>query len=97
MHIDDAPANGMHWMQLIANNQGTRMNQQRLAGICRQLGGRAKSSWGNFTGNPFAVAAGARDQLAGRIQERHGASKERAARELADFFKRNRNWYPSGR
>jgi len=68
------------------------MNQDRFAGIWKQFRGKVKGLWGELINNPLVVTAGTRDQLAGRIQERYGASKEQAAHQLKDFFDRNRNW-----
>jgi uncharacterized protein YjbJ (UPF0337 family) len=72
--------------------QEIEMNQDRFAGICKQLRGKLRGRWGELTNNPLGVTAGTRDQLAGRIQERYGVSKENAARQLKDFLDRNRNW-----
>ena len=69
------------------------MNQDRFAGIWKQIRGKVKESWGRLTNNPLAVTAGRRDQFTGSHQERHGISKEKAARQLKDFLDRNRNWY----
>ena len=68
------------------------MNQERFAGICKQFSGTVKEGWGKLIRNPHVVTAGTRDQLAGRMQERYGAAKEQAARQLDDFFARNRKW-----
>lgn len=73
------------------------MNQDRVAGIWKQWRGRMQESWGKLTDDPRAIAAGTRAQRAGRIQERHGLSSEMAARQLRDFFHRNRNWDLSNR
>jgi uncharacterized protein YjbJ (UPF0337 family) len=73
------------------------MNQDRFAGICKQFSGTVKEGWGRLANKPLIVTAGTRDQLAGRIQERYGVSKEAAARQLKDFFNRNRNWDLSNR
>ncbi len=73
------------------------MNQDRFAGIWKQFRGKVKGSWGKLTNNLLVVTAGTRDQLAGRIQERYGISKEEAARQLKDFLDRNRNWNLSNR
>jgi uncharacterized protein YjbJ (UPF0337 family) len=73
------------------------MNQDRIAGVCKQFSGTMKQGWGKLTDNPLLVTAGTRDQLAGKIQERYGVSKEQAARQLKDFFERNRNWDLSSR
>lgn len=68
------------------------MNQDRFAGICKQIRGKAKACWGELTNDALAVAAGTRDHLAGRIQERYGITKDMAARQLRDFLNRNRHW-----
>jgi uncharacterized protein YjbJ (UPF0337 family) len=72
--------------------QEIEMNQDRFAGIGKQFRGKVKEHWGKLTNDRLGVAAGTRDQLAGRIQERYGVSKENAARQLKDFLDRNRNW-----
>ena len=68
------------------------MNRDRWLGIWKQVMGKAKEQWGTATGDPFAIDAGTRDQLLGKIQERRGASKQEADRQLTHFIKRNRNW-----
>jgi uncharacterized protein YjbJ (UPF0337 family) len=74
-----------------ANTTGEiEMNQDRFAGIWKQLKGQLKVRWGRLCKKPLLVASGARDQLAGKIQERYGASKARVARQLKDFLDRNR-------
>lgn len=73
------------------------MNQDRFAGICKQFTGKVKERWGELTNNPLLLTAATRDQLAGRIQERYGIAKEKAARQLKDFRDRNRNWHLANR
>ena len=68
------------------------MNPDRLLGTWRQFRGRVKEEWGMLTGDPYAIAAGARNRLLGEIQEQRGTSKEEADRQLTDFLRRNRNW-----
>lgn len=68
------------------------MNRDRWLGIWKQFMGKAREQWGTLAGDPFAIDAGVRDQLLGRIQEQRGASKEEADRQLTDFMKRNRGW-----
>lgn len=65
------------------------MNQDRLAGICKQLRGTLKRQWGSLSDNPHLENAGMREQLAGAIQERYGISKERTTRQLRDFLSRH--------
>jgi uncharacterized protein YjbJ (UPF0337 family) len=69
------------------------MNRDRFQGIGKQFGGKVKEKWGTFADDPLAKAAGARERLAGRIQEQRGISKEKADRQLEDFKSRNRKWW----
>ena len=69
------------------------MNRDRFHGICKQFSGKLKQQWGTLTDDPLAVAAGARERLAGRIQEQRGSAKQAADRQLAEFMSRNRNWW----
>jgi uncharacterized protein YjbJ (UPF0337 family) len=73
------------------------MNRDRFEGSWKQFGGKVKEQWGRLTADPGREFAGRRDQIAGRIQERYGISKEEAARQLKDFLDRNRNWDLSNR
>ena len=67
------------------------MNQDRLAGMWKQFRGKVKGHWGKLTHNALVQRAGTRDQFDGRMQERVGMSKEKAAREIKDFLDRNRD------
>ena len=69
------------------------VNRDRWLGIWKQCMGKAKEQWGTLAHDPFAIDAGVRDQLLGKIQEQRGAAKEEADRQLTDFVKRNRNWW----
>ena len=74
------------------------MNQDRIHGMCMQVGGTLKECWGRLTGDTSAVTAGKSDRFAGRILEQRGISAQEADRQLADFMRRNRNWWDlSGR
>jgi len=74
------------------------MNQDRIHGMCIQVSGTLKEYWGRLAGDPRAVAAGKSDRFAGRILEQRGISAQEADRQLADFMRRNRNWWDlSGR
>jgi len=68
------------------------MNRDRWLGIWKQWIGKAKEQWGTLADDPFAIDAGVRDQLLGKIQAQRGATEEEAGRQLAEFIKRNRNW-----
>lgn len=73
------------------------MNRDRLEGNWKQFGGQLKELWGRLTLDPECVHAGRRDQIAGRVMERYGLSKDRSARQLRDFLDRNRDWHISNR
>ena len=48
-----------------------------------------KEQWGKLTDDDLDIIAGRRDQLLGRIQERHGLAKDDADRQVRDWEKRN--------
>ncbi|MGJ7494251.1 CsbD family protein [Variovorax sp. RT4R15] len=65
------------------------MNKDTMEGNWKQLKGKVKEQWGKLTDDDFDVIAGKRDQLLGRIQERHGISKDEAEKQVADWEKRH--------
>ena len=72
------------------------MNQDRIAGISKQIRGNMKVRLGRLRGRPLLAAEGVRDEVAGRIQEEYGRSREHAARALKRFLDRHRHWMRSG-
>ena len=65
------------------------MNRDRLKGNWKQIKGKVKERWGRLTDDDLDVIAGKRDQLLGRIQERHGIAKDEAERQVKTFENRN--------
>ena len=63
------------------------MNKDILEGKWEQLKGKAKEKWGDLTNDDWAVVQCKRDQLAGRIQERYGRTKEEAEKEVDEWLK----------
>jgi len=63
------------------------MNWEQLEGNWMQAKGKVKEKWGKLTDDDLTVAAGKRDMLAGRIQERYGMAKEQAEKEVDLFLK----------
>ena len=61
------------------------MNQDRIQGRWKQWKGKVKEQWGKLTDDDLDVIAGRRDQLLGRIQQRHGIAKEEAERQVRAF------------
>ena len=65
------------------------MNQDRMEGNWTQFKGTVKEQWGKLTDDDLDIIAGKRDQLLGRIQERHGIAKDEAEKQLDVFQERN--------
>ena len=61
------------------------MNQDRIEGRWKQIKGKFKEQWGRLTHDDLEVIAGRRDQLLGRIQQRHGTARDEAMREVHRF------------
>ncbi len=61
------------------------MNQDRIQGRWKQWKGKVREQWGKLTDDDLDVIAGRRDQLLGRIQERHGLARDEADRQVGDF------------
>ncbi len=60
------------------------MNQDRIQGRWKQWKGKLREQWGRLTEDDLDVIAGRRDQLLGRIQERHGVARDEAGRQGKD-------------
>lgn len=63
------------------------MQGEELKGKWKQLTGEAKRRWGKLTDDDLTAIEGDRDKLVGKIQERHGKSKDEAEREVNDWIK----------
>jgi uncharacterized protein YjbJ (UPF0337 family) len=62
-----------------------------MEGKWEQAKGKIKEKWGKLTDDDMTVINGKRDQLAGRIQERYGYTKERAEEEMK-AWERDARW-----
>ncbi|MBC7436542.1 MAG: CsbD family protein [Bdellovibrionales bacterium] len=69
------------------------MNQDRIEGNWKQFKGMVKEQWGKLTDDDMDVIAGKRDHLLGRIQERHGLSKDEADVQVKDWETRNPSFF----
>lgn len=61
------------------------MNEDRIEGNWKQLKGRMKAKWGELTDDDLDVAAGNRDYLVGKLQERYGIARDQAERRVDEF------------
>jgi uncharacterized protein YjbJ (UPF0337 family) len=67
--------------------RGYRVNWDQLEGKWKQFRGQVKEKWGRLTDDELDVIAGNRDKLIGKLQEKHGLSKEEAERQLEEWQK----------
>ena len=61
------------------------MNSDRIEGNWKQVKGKVKARWGKLTDDHLDVIDGRREQLAGRIQEAYGVSKDEVDRQIKDW------------
>ena len=65
------------------------MNEDRIKGNWKQFKGKVQEQWGKLTDDDLDVIAGKRDQLLGKIEERHGITKDEAEKQLSDWHRSN--------
>jgi len=66
------------------------MNWDIVEGNWKQFKGKVKGQWGKLTDDQLDVIAGKRTELAGKIQESYGLTKEEAEQEIKRFEERNK-------
>ncbi len=59
------------------------MNWDRIAGKLKQLNGLAMQNWGRLTNDRVSAVAGRCEQLAGKIPEARGISRDKAKKQHA--------------
>lgn len=64
------------------------MNQDILKGQWKQMIGKAKTTWGKLTDDELLKIEGNAQRLTGLVQERYGASREDAEKQVRKFFER---------
>ena len=52
--------------------------------------GKVKEQWGKLTDDDLDVINGKQDQLEGRLQQRYGYAKDQAAKEVNDWYGRQK-------
>ena len=70
------------------------MNWDIVEGNWKQFKGKAKAQWGKLTDDQLDVIAGKRVELAGRIQESYGITKDEAEEQIKRFEQRNKDFRP---
>jgi len=61
------------------------MDWNIIEGKWKQLKGQAQEHWGKLTDDDLDEAAGNREQLVGKIQEKYGIAKDEAEKQVDDF------------
>jgi uncharacterized protein YjbJ (UPF0337 family) len=74
-------------MAFIKQGKESVMNWDRIEGNWKQMKGNVKQKWGKLTDYQLDVIAGKRDQLAGKIQEAYGISKDEVEKQISKWQK----------
>jgi len=61
------------------------MNWDQVEGKWKQIKGSVKQQWGKLTDDDLNVIAGKQEELAGKIQERYGITREEANKQIRDW------------
>lgn len=61
------------------------MNWDILEGKWKQFTGSAKENWGKLTDDDLDQAAGKRDILVGKIQEKYGIARDEAEKQVDEW------------
>jgi len=64
------------------------MNKDELHGKWLQIRGAVRTQWGKLTNDDLDQVNGNLERLVGLVQERYGYARERAAKEVEDFRRR---------
>jgi uncharacterized protein YjbJ (UPF0337 family) len=62
-----------------------------MEGTWHQLKGKVKQQWGKLTDDDLKQLEGRGEELAGKLHQRYGLSKEEAEKQAKEFRSRN-NW-----
>jgi uncharacterized protein YjbJ (UPF0337 family) len=61
------------------------MDWDQIQGGWKQYRGQVKARWGQLTDDELDVIAGKRDKLIGKLEEKHGLSRDEAERQLDEW------------
>lgn len=70
------------------------MNWDIAKGHWKQFKGRVRARWGNLTDDHLDLIAGKRVELAGKLQEAYGITKQEAEKQIKRFEARNKDYRP---
>lgn len=70
------------------------MNWDIVEGNWKQFKGKVKAQWGKLSDDHIDLIAGRRTELAGKVQEAYGLSKDEVEQQIKDFEKVNKDYSP---
>jgi uncharacterized protein YjbJ (UPF0337 family) len=70
------------------------MNWDIVKGNWKQFRGEVQAQWGKLTDDHLDVISGKRIELAGKIQEAYGITKDEAEKQIKDFELRSKDDSP---
>lgn len=62
------------------------MNWDQIEGKWKELKGDLRRKWGKLTDSDFEQIAGNKDRLSGRLQQHYGYTKDKAEREIEEWW-----------
>lgn len=65
------------------------MSSNVFAGSWHEFKGKVKEQWGKLTDDDLNTIDGKREHLLGKIQERHGLTRQEAETHFADWHEKN--------
>lgn len=84
---DESLVNRLRQVIHSQTDKGQQMNWDRIEGNWKQLKGNAKQQWGKLTDDQLDVIAGKRENLAGKIQEIYGHTKDDVEKQISTWQK----------
>lgn len=67
------------------------MNWDIVEGNWKQFVGKVRQQWAKLTDDDLDLIAGKREELAGRVQERYGITRDLAEQQIKEWEKRYPN------
>lgn len=66
------------------------MNKDIIKGHWKEIKGKVKQKWGQFTDDEVTEMEGNFEDLSGKLQKKYGYGKERVEKEINDFVRENK-------
>lgn len=100
---DESGSSAEYWQKMVdwqfrqpnLEKKEFQMNWDIVEGNWKQFNGKVKTQWGKLTDDQLDVISGKRIELAGKIQEAYGITKDEAEKQIRDFEDANKDYRPS--